>query len=175
MRKVLILFLVVCVCFLFLTAQRRRRKKIDIKPPLTKEEIGGERLWRRFTEEENYEKYPFWPGHEGIQQGQSPHGDLHTVYIHPILFDALPIKDKVVPDGGMIIKCNMNAEKEIVAFTVMAKVEGYNPEANDWFWAKMSKDGEVEAEGKIKGCIECHSILKENDYVILYQLDKNPK
>ena len=30
--------------------------------PLTKEEISGEHLWKRITEEKNFKKYPFWPG-----------------------------------------------------------------------------------------------------------------
>jgi hypothetical protein len=174
MKRILISFLVICICFMFLTSFRKREKKIDSKPPLTKEEISGERLWIRITQDENYKKYPFWPGHEGIQQGQSPHGDLHRVHINPILYGALPISDKIAPDGSIIVKCNMNAEKEITAFTVMAKVKGYDPEENDWFWAKMSKDGKVQAEGKVKSCIECHKALKKNDYILLYQLNKKP-
>ena len=174
MKKLLILFLVLCLFSLFFTAQRRR-KKIDIKPPLTKEEISGERLWKRFSEEEDFEKYPFWPDHARVQPGQSPHGDLHVVYVHPLLYDALPIRNKTAPNGSMVVKCNMNAEKEVVAFTVMAKVEGYDPQGGDWFWAKYSKTGGVQAEGKVKGCIECHSALKNNDYLILYPLDKKPK
>ena len=174
MRKLLVLFLVVCALSVFLVAPRKRWKRLDLKPPLTTEEITAERLFRRFTEEEDYTKYPHWPGREGIRPGQSPHGDLHEVFIHPYLYEALPIRSKTAPNGSLVIKCNMNAQKEVVAFTIMAKVKGYDPEANDWFWAKMSKEGIVEAEGRVKGCIECHKLLKNNDYLILYQLDKKP-
>jgi len=174
MKKLLVLFLIVCVLSVFLVAPRKRWKRLDIKPPLTAEEITGERLYERFTEEEDYRRYPYWPGHEGVQPGQSPHGDLHEVFIHPVLYEALPIKNKTAPDGSMVIKCNMNAQKEVVAFTVMVKVKGYNPEANDWFWAKIKKDGTVDAAGKVESCIECHSLLKNNDYLILYKLDRKP-
>jgi len=43
---------------------------------------------------------------------------------------------------------------------------------NNWFWAVISKEGKVLKEGKIEGCISCHSPLKYNDYIITYQLDK---
>ena len=47
----------------------------------------------------------------------------------------------------------------------MYKVEGYNPEHNDWFWLKVLADGTVDCDGRVEGCQECHSALKSNDYV----------
>ncbi len=47
----------------------------------------------------------------------------------------------------------------------MYKVSGYNPAANDWFWAKYTPDGKIEAEGKIEGCINCHGKKRTNDFI----------
>ncbi len=33
------------------------------------------------------------------------------------------------------------------AITVMYKAAGFNPEVGDWFWAKFTPDGKVEAKG----------------------------
>ncbi len=46
----------------------------------------------------------------------------------------------------------------------MYKVKGFNPEAGDWFWAKYTPDGQVQAAGKAEMCIKCHGAKKENDY-----------
>ncbi len=62
-----------------------------------------------------------------------------------------------------------------MAFTIMAKVKGYSPETNDWFWAKITKDGKIIAEGRVESCIECHSIKKNNDFIIIHDLDGEVK
>ena len=52
---------------------------------LTVDNIDGRSLWTRITEEADYKSYSFWPGHEDIQPGQSPHGVYHKIYINKIL------------------------------------------------------------------------------------------
>ena len=47
----------------------------------------------------------------------------------------------------------------------MRKVEGFNPEAGDWFWAEYAPNGEVRTEGKAEACIGCHGRQAENDYI----------
>jgi hypothetical protein len=54
----------------------------------------------------------------------------------------------------------------------MYKVAGYNPEANDWFWAKYKADGTVLKEGKVAGCINCHAAKKANDFVFTSEFVK---
>jgi len=139
--------------------------------PLSEEEINGKRLWTRISEEHDYRDYSYWPGHEGLQPGQAPHGPYHKVFVNPTLYNALPVEDKTVPDGGIIVKENYSADEQLASLTVMSKVEGYNPEAGNWFWAKYGPDGEIQAEGTPNGCISCHAGMKQNDYVIIRPLD----
>ena len=47
----------------------------------------------------------------------------------------------------------------------MYKKSGYNPEHNDWFWAKVLAYGTVEKEGMVEGCQTCHGDARDNDYV----------
>jgi hypothetical protein len=162
MRPVILLVLLLASC----------EKAEKDYPNLTAAEINGARLWQRITVETNYDDYPEWPGFEGMQIGQSPHGRYHEIYINPVLRNALPIKEKIAPDGSIIVKENYDADKNNVGYTVMAKVQGYNPAVDDWFWAMFDPNGKVMMEGKPDYCIKCHSGMKPNDYVIVRPLDR---
>lgn len=47
----------------------------------------------------------------------------------------------------------------------MYKIAGYNPDGGDWYWAKYKADGTVEAAGQPKGCINCHRVQQDNDWL----------
>jgi hypothetical protein len=131
MKRLLLLFLIVCVCCTVLTGQIFKRKKQKTLSPLTVQEISAETLWQRIRVQENFEKYTHWSDHKGMQPGQSPHGLYHEIYIHPFISEALPVQRGQLPEGSIVVKVNMNTNENITAYTVMAKVKGYNPEAND--------------------------------------------
>jgi hypothetical protein len=146
-------------------------KPVPEPPPLSKSEISGARLWERITKDTDYEKYPEWPGYGGMRIGQSPHGRYHEIYVNRTLLEALPIAAKTAPRGSIIVKENFDADRKSVGFTVMAKVEGYDPGTNDWFWAAYSPDGKINMEGSPAYCIKCHEGLRSNDYIIVRPLD----
>ena len=83
----------------------------------------------------------------------------------------MPSSEKKAPHGSIIVKENMNADREVTGITVMAKVNGYDPESVDWFWAAYTPDGSSRAAGKLGGCIGCHEGMADNDFVIIRQLD----
>ncbi len=155
--------------YFLISCTEKEEKEVS---PLSASEISGKVLWTRIAEETDYTNYEFWPGHEGLKPGQAPHGAYHKVYINAALLDALPVENRTAPEGSIIVKGNYSPDQTLAAVTVMAKVEGYNPEHGDWFWAKYSPQGEVQAEGKPGGCISCHEGMKNNDYVIIQPLDK---
>lgn len=173
MRKVYLSLIIIVIISLITNAQLFKKKSKGL-PALTKQEISGEKLWVRITEETNYKKYPYWPNHKGLQPGQSPHGEFHKVFINPLLRYSLPIKNHIIPNGSIIVKENYSSDKRLKYYTVMAKVAGYDPKDGDWFWAMYGLDGSVKKAGKLKSCIGCHSGLKDNDYIIIYPLDKKP-
>jgi len=151
--------------------QARQVQDTDL-PPLGPEEISGEALWERFTEETDYRNYPFWPEHAGMQPGQAPHGPYHRIFINPTLRSALPAEDRSLPDGSLIVKENYTSDEQLNSLTVMAKVEGYAPESGNWFWAKYSPKGSIQSQGTPPPCISCHAGKQDNDYVIVRPLDK---
>ena len=140
--------------------------------PLVKDEINAEKLWQRITVESPYERYAFLPGHEELRPGQAPHGKYHEVYVNSVYRQALPIKERVAPEGSIVVKKNFNAEKKHTNFTIMAKVRGFDPENGDWFWAMYEAGGKVRGSGKMKGCLDCHSGVKDNDFLVIRRLDQ---
>jgi len=141
-------------------------------PPLTAAEITADLLWERLTIESDYGDYNFWPGHEGENPGQSPHGPVHRIYANKTLLEALPIANRIAPNGSLIVKDNLNAARELDVITVMAKIEGFDPEHGDWYWASFEPDGTVRAAGALPTCVACHAGVSANDYVIVRRLDE---
>lgn len=160
MKLLLIIFLLLVGC---------SSKEESLEPI---KEASGKILYDRISVESNYKNYNFMPGQEGLQPGQSPHGVYHKIYVNKTFLDSIPNSDKIAPNGSIIIKENYNLNKEFDKLTVMAKIEGYAPETNNWFWAVYSPSGEVLVEGSPTGCISCHSGMKDNDYVIVKELDR---
>ena len=48
-----------------------------------------------------------------------------------------------MPNGAIIVKENYTADGASELIAIMDKVRGYNPDNNDWLWAKVSASGEV--------------------------------
>lgn len=142
--------------------------------PLEADQISGERLWVRITDETDFRNYGFWPGHEGYRQGQAPHGPIHRIFVNEPLLSQLPLDPPVAPNGSIVVKENRLGDETLTGYTVMSKVEGYSPGTGDWFWARYEPDGSIIAEGTVPGCISCHGGVQDNDYIIVYPLDLPP-
>jgi len=74
-------------------------------------------------------------------------------------------------------------QEYLASVTVMyRREEGYDPENQNWFWAKYNPDGSLQtnpkgvslagrvAKGMDQGCIACHSAAPGGDYVYTYDL-----
>jgi len=124
----------------------------------------AEKLNEYIIRNDPYQAWSMWPGKEKLYKGTEPHGALLTTFVNNTASYSIN-KKKSLADGSIIVKENYTAEKIFVALTVMYKIKGYNPEGGDWFWVKYLPDGKVETSGKVKGCINCHSKQKDNDYI----------
>lgn len=70
-----------------------------------------------------------------------------------------------MPNGAIIVKENFTADGTLDLVTVMFKADGFNPDNNDWFWAKVKANGEVDAAGQLQGCQACHGARRDNDFI----------
>lgn len=137
------------------------------------------------TETSPYTEWGTWPNDEwnsfntNLVSG-APHGNVVRIYVNEIALDVADGFDDELPEGSMIVKENYvgndpESPGELDALTIMYKVEGFNAEANDWFWVKAKPDGsQIDAEGAVDGCIGCHSQEGNQDYVLRYGFGDEP-
>ncbi len=124
----------------------------------------AEKLNEYIIKYEPYKGWKLWPGKGRLYEGTEPHGALLTTFVNDTALRSIR-KMEGMKDGSIIVKENYTDDKEFVALTVMYKLEGYNTDAGDWFWVRYAPDGNVEAAGKVEGCINCHKRVEDNDYV----------
>jgi len=117
-----------------------------------------------------YTKWRLMPGTTAMRTGKEPHGALQNVYVNGPAFAAITAKAGAMPSGAVIVKENYMPDKKLAAVTVMYKRKGYNPDGGDYMWLKFDADKKIQAEGKVQGCISCHTQAKANDFVILAPL-----
>ncbi len=140
-------------------------------PAFTPENVTPELVWKRISKEAPFHKYSFWPGYEGMQEGSVPHGPFHKLYINSILKKALPVSNSIAPLGTIIVKENFDRDQEPMGIYIMAKVQGFDPAHNDWYWARYNPDGTEATGGKLDSCITCHLGASDNDYLFLNPLN----
>lgn len=112
----------------------------------------------------NYQSWPLWPGKEPMAAGTDPHGAWLNVYVNEMARDAVSNKAGAMPRGAMIVKENHGPDKQLTAVSVMYKgPDGYNANANNWFWLQRMANGDVKASGQVEMCESCHR--SGTDYV----------
>jgi hypothetical protein len=125
----------------------------------------GASLWTYISSENPYKNWDLWPEKGEFYLSEEPHGALLTTYVNDKALDVIEGKKGVMPDGAIIVKENYMPDKTLETISLMKKIDGYNPQANDWFWVEYKPNGEIEKEGKVFNCIGCHSKERENDYL----------
>jgi plastocyanin len=111
------------------------------------------------------------PGKGELYPGQDPHGVLLTTYLNPEAEEALENQPGEFAEGATLVKENYGPDETLASLTVMQKQPGYDPDHNDWFWAKYSPEGEIQAAGMPGGCISCHGAVRSNDYVFSFPVN----
>ncbi len=137
-------------------------------------EPDGEQVYAYITEENNYKRWSLWPLKEEIYASTSIHGPLLTTYVSDDAETAINERAGVLPYGSIIVRESYDADGELREIGVRYKVQGYDSEHNDWFWAAYSPDGEIIVEGMVDSCQECHSVVADNDYVYTSYITDTP-
>lgn len=121
--------------------------------------------WLDDAEYEHWAPYPGLPAE--FYEGSRPHGALLKTYVNRV--GAANPADP--PHGTVIVKENYSADEELAAITVMKRIEGYDPEHRDWWYAKYTASGDVAQQngnavaGKVPSCRSCHANAGGDDYV----------
>jgi len=160
MKKLFIIIMVLClmsffVFFAFLSQAGENLPSAD-----------GEKFWTYISKTNPYKSWGMWPGHERMYPGHSPHGAYVKLYANDIALKAANKAGKAMPYGAILIKENYDKDKKTLSvITPMYKVKGFNPDGDNWFWAKYSPDGTPMQVGKVGGCMNCHSVQKSRDWI----------
>lgn len=142
-------------------------------------------LWDKMKNENYQKNWKMWPGKEAFYEGKEQHGTFLTTYVNAAAHEAIKKTEGKMPPGAIIIKENYLPDKNIASITVMYKIEGFDPDAFDWFWVRFAPSGKVMTEekdgktvtlaGKVASCIECHSKQTSNDYIFTSPLKLKQK
>jgi hypothetical protein len=122
-------------------------------------------VWAHLREAD-YRTWPLWPGTTERYTGTEPHGMQLTTYVNDVALRALRQGTVPLPDGSIIVKENYMPDGSYDAATVMYKRQGFDPENNDWFWAKYDGQGVAEAAGRVQMCSGCHAAQQQRDYLM---------
>ena len=125
----------------------------------------GAAVFKYITKTEPYKQWALFPGKGEFYKGKHPHGALLTTYVNKVALAGINNKAGTLANGSIIVKENFMPDKMLGAVTAMYRVAGYDPDAGDWFWAKYKADGSIAKEGKVAGCIGCHTAAINNDWV----------
>lgn len=119
-------------------------------------------LWDAMS---GYQSWGGFDGHVGIIRGKSPHGK----FVRTVMND-VGMQDQSAPGyGTIIVKENFSREDpdSLQGLTVMQRIEGYDPDNNDWFWARYTPKGELTHSGKVAFCADCHFDAGADDFIFL--------
>jgi len=119
-------------------------------------------LWQAL---DGYESWKAYPGLDGWQKGRSPHGRYLRYYVNgPVTGNP-----KNPPPGSIIVKENYGQEgaETPASLTVMQKIDGYDPEGADWFYARYTPSGKITHYGSPGFCKNCHGNAGGDDYLFI--------
>ena len=128
--------------------------------PQDQKEAGG--LWDSLS---GYEQWDQFAGHEGLEPSKGAHGKFVRTFLNSV-----GATNPAAPGfGSIIVKENFGKKdlESLESLTVMQRVEGYDIENNDWFWARFTPSGEQTHSGKVAMCADCHFDAGGDDFVFL--------
>ncbi|MCB9780912.1 MAG: cytochrome P460 family protein [Alphaproteobacteria bacterium] len=121
-------------------------------------------LWTEIDGYEGWSQTADWIGIQPSVDGT--HGDYVQIWANTTAYGTITGGGGGdMPDGAVLVKEGYDDEtgSTLTGITVMKKVDGFDADNGDWFWAKYQADGTIELYGSVSGCSGCHS--SGQDYV----------
>lgn len=122
----------------------------------------GASLWPEISDHQQWAQFE---QHPGRNPGKRPHGTFVASYIN-----AVAASDQANPPmGSIIVKESYSTADQATPnnTTVMKRIDGYDPDNGDWFWARFDADGALTHSGKVGLCPDCHFDAGSDDLVFL--------
>lgn len=105
-------------------------------------------------------------------ESAGPHGIFVKIYGNKLAAE----NPATMPPGAVLVAENYaKDQKTLSRITVMYRVKGYDPKANDWYWLEYLPNGSIARTpanegnkaiaGKVKSCIDCHTKAQGKDFL----------
>ena len=136
----------------------------EIDEVKSEDEKTAEDIWQEIQDYANWGQAVDWTGVKASLDGT--HGDFIQIWLNQ---EALPsFEDSTsadLPYGSISVKEGYSSSdgSNINTITVMKKIEGFDPDHGDWFWASFDPNGDVNKAGSISSCYNCHA--SGTDYI----------
>ena len=130
----------------------------------SEDEKTAEGIWQEIQGYSNWGQAVDWTGVKASLDGT--HGNFVQIWLNQ---EALPsFEDSTsanLPYGSISVKEGYSSSDgtSINTITVMKKIEGFDPDHGDWFWASFDPNGDVNKAGSISSCYNCHA--SGTDYI----------
>lgn len=95
----------------------------------------AERLWEQISGTADYKNWPLLQGSSVQQDSDAPHGDFATIRFSG------PNAESPVSGDILVKELWVEEENQPQALTVMLKLDGFDPDNSNWFYAKYQLDG----------------------------------
>lgn len=124
-------------------------------PPFDEAEV-IEQASQYATALEQINDQPFSSQH-GLASAVNVFVDAANAELYRTLDPSAPA-DIDFPEGALIVKEHLDADGAPDGFLLMYQgPDGYDPDASDWFWARIDGAGATQETGSVTFCIDCHS------------------
>lgn len=134
----------------------------------------AEALWRHINQQDNFRNWGTWQDFDTKAKSFMPYGFYRRIYVNATARQAkgnpLPAGSILVWEGYGMDDNTYAPTDQVVAYGVMYKLPGFNPQAGDWFWVHYSGTGKVMESGPVNKCIDCHDTARDNDWVLDHKL-----
>lgn len=105
-----------------------------------------------------YKSWAPFPGQTMLAKSGDHSGAFVRSYYNDVAAGAVANWSGSFPDGTILVKEQFEDEAgtKPVGHTIMWKVEGFDPEHGDWYWAAFGAAGQAQRTGAIADCYGCH-------------------
>jgi len=119
------------------------------------DDVIAQTLWDHFQGARHWQSPEGWDGlPASTLEAEGEHGAYTEIRMNRLA--AGTIGGDVLP-GGVLVTADYDEDGEtLLQWTAMKKIPGYDPDNDDWFWARYSPEGEVKLKGTLNDCIYCH-------------------
>jgi len=130
----------------------------------SEDEKMAEDIWQEIQGYSNWDQTVDWTDIKSSLDGT--HGNFVQIWLNQ---EALPsFEDSIstdLPYGSISVKEGYSSSdgSSINTITVMKKIEGFDPDHGDWFWASFDTNGDVNKAGSVSSCYNCH--ISGKDYI----------